>query len=438
MIKIQVNSQGKAYISNNKALKVLESGFYCLLYVYAPTGTVITVDDKTLTVSGNYVTFKLYDAGEYLITGVYQGHTQTKTIYVDSADYLSETFTFYTTITVQTQPNIVLTCDGQSITSTGTSVQFTVWETGTYTITGTLDGHTDSTSVDVYDLEESYTTSLYLYSNLTVSSDTGAVITVNGESKTITDTSVSFVVWQSGSLTITATKNGVTKTQTVLISLGTDLNVSISFSPYTEVTYIQGNGGYINTGFTPQMGDIYTFEVAKIVSATSNSKVPVWGSNFTAMNNEDETNAGIGFGTVHPDRQIDVKKGVARYWNASGNAGNWANQGFITFEIDTGSSASSTPTVKRNGTNISMTQEGEQPYYDFDTTVPIGIFCSIYNGQAVCISTGHYRMKYFKVTRGGTVVADFRAAIDGNNVAGLYDRVSDNFVAGVGNIGYEE
>ena len=415
----------------------IKRGFYCVVYVYAPDGTEVTVDGKTVTVENGYATFNIYEVGTYTVTGVYLGHTQTDSVYVYDATYTSVTLSFYTTITVNTQPNIVLTCDGETITATGSSVQFTVWETGTYTITGSLSGHTTSTTVNVIDLSDTYTTSLYLYSNLTVESDVGTVVTVNGESKTVTGTDVSFMIWQSGSVTVTAVNSGVTKTRTVDVTLGTDYTVEISFSSITEVTYIQGDGGYINTGFLPQMGDTYTFEVERITAVASDGKVPVWGSNFTAMNDLDTTNKGVGFGTYHADRQVGIRRGLSRYWNSTANQGNWAQKGFITFVVNIGATNTSIPTVTENGTSVTIGQESYQTAYNLDSTVPIGIFCAIYNGNAVCISTGVYRLKYFKVTRGGTVVADFRAAIDQNDTPGLYDRVSGEFVAGVGNISYQ-
>lgn len=416
----------------------IKRGFYCVVYVYAPDGTVVTVDGKTETAEDGYATFNIYGAGEYEVVGVYQGHTQTETVYVSDASYTSVSLVFSTTITVYTQANAVLTCDGETVTATGNSVVFTVWEEDTYTISGTLNGYTHTTSVTVSDIHTAYTGSLYFYSNLTVESDVGAVITVNGESKTITDTSVSFVVWQSGTVTITGVKDGVTKTKDVIITLGTDVSTVLSFTQITEVDYIQGDGGYINTGFLPQMGDIYTFEVARLTAVTSDGQVPVWGSNFTAMNNLDTTNKGVGFGTIHNDRQCGIRRGISRYWNSTGNTGNWAQQGFVTFVLNIGASTGVLPTLTKNGTTVPIGQESYQTAYNLDSTVPIGIFCSIYNGNAVCITNGVYRLRSFKVTRGGNVVADFRAAINGNNEPGVYDRVSEQFIAGVGNISYQE
>ena len=412
-------------------------GFYCTVYVYAPNGTDVTIGNTTETVEEDYVTFNIYEEGEHLVTGVYQGHTQTDTVNVYDATYTSISLIFNTTITVQTQTGTSITCDGTTITATGTSVQFTVWEADTYTITGTLNGHTNSTTVIVSDLSNTYTTSLYMYSNLTVSADVGTVITVNGESKTITDTSVSFVIWQSGDTTVTAEKDGVTKTRTIAIVLGTDETILISFTNITEVNYIQGDGGYINTGVLPQMGDTYTFTVARITAVTSDGQVPVWGSNFTAMNNLDTTHKGVGFGTYHNDRQIGIRRGTTRFWNQTGNVGNWAQQGFVTFVINIGSTGSSTPTITKDGTSIAVWAEGGNPGYVLDSTVPIGIFCSIYNGSAVCITNGVYQLKSFKVTRGGSDIVDFRAAVNENDEVGLYDRINDRFIAGTGNISYQ-
>ena len=415
----------------------IKRGFYCTLYVYAPDGTVITVDGKTGTAEDGYAVFEIYGEGEYQVVGVYQGHTRTTTAYVTDASYTSASLVFSTVITVYTQFGTVVTCDGTTITATGSYVQFTVWDTGEYTITGTFDGHTNSTSVIVSSLSNTYTANLYMYSNLEVASDNGVVVTVNGESKTIVDESVSFTIWQSGTVTVTAEKDGATKTRNVSITLGTDTSILISFTSISEVDYIQGDGGYINTGFLPAMGDTYTFEVARITAVTSDGKVPVWGSNFTAMNNLDTTNKGVGFGTFHNDRQIGIRRGTTRFWNSTGNAGNWAQQGFVTFVLSIGSTGSSTPTITKDGVNIQVWAEGENTGYSPDSTVPIGIFCSIYNGSAVCISNGVYRFRSFKVTRGGNVVADFRAAVNENDEVGLYDRVSDRFIAGVGNISYQ-
>lgn len=416
----------------------IKRGFFCTLYVYAPDGTVITVDGKTSTAEDGYAVFDIYGEGEYEVVGVYQGHTQTTTVYIYDASFTSVSLVFYTTITVYTQEGVVVTCNGETKTATSSYVEFEVMEEDTYIITGTLDGHTATTSVVVSDIQMPYSTSLYLYSELTVESDVGAVITVNGESKTVVDVSVSFTIWQAGVVTVTAVKDGVTKTRNVNITLGTDDSIVMSFTQVTEVDYIQGDGGYINTGFLPQMGDIYTFEVARITAVTSDGKVPVWGSNFTAMNNLDTTNKGVGFGTMHNDRQCGIRRGISRYWNSTGNTGNWAQQGFVTFVLNIGASTGVLPTLTKNGTTIAIGQEGYQTAYNLDSTVPIGIFCSIYNGNAVCISNGDYQFRSFKVTRGGVDVADFRAAVDPNNVAGIYDRVSQNFIAGVGNISYQE
>ena len=415
----------------------IKIGFYCTLYVYAPDGTVITVDGKTGAAEDGYAIFEIYGEGEYEVVGVYQGHTQTTTVHVYDATYTSTSLVFSTTITVYTQIGTAITCDGTTITATGSSVQFTVWDTDEYNITGTLDGHTNSTSVVVGDLTNTYTANLYMYSVLEVTSDNGVVVTVNGESKTIVDESVSFTIWQAGTVTVTAEKDGTTKTKNVSITLGTDMSILISFVNITEVDYIQGDGGYINTGFLPAMGDTYTFEVARITAVTSDGKVPVWGSNFTAMNNLDTTNKGVGFGTFHNDRQIGIRRGTTRFWNTTGNSGNWAQQGFVTFVLSIGSTGSSTPTITKDGVNIPVWQEGGNQGYSLDSTVPIGIFCSIYNGSAVCITNGVYQMRSFKVTRGGNVVADFRAAVNENDEVGLYDRVSDRFIAGVGNISYQ-
>lgn len=416
----------------------IKRGFYCTLYVYAPDGTVITVDGKTETAEEGYAVFEIYGEGSYEVVGVYQGYTQSEDIYIYDAGYTSVSLVFSTTITVYTQEGVTVTCNGETRTATSSSIVFEVMEENTYVITGTLDGHTATTSVVVSDIHSTYSANLYLYSDLTVESDVGAVITVNGESKTVVDISVTFTIWQAGQVTVTAVKDGVTKTKNVNITLGTDVSIVMSFTQVTEVDYIQGDGGYINTGFLPQMGDTYTFEVARITAVTSDGKVPVWGSNFTAMNNLDTTNKGVGFGTIHNDRQCGIRRGISRFWNSTGNTGNWAQQGFVTFVLNIGASTGVNPTLTKDGVTVPIGQESYQQAYNLDSTVPIGIFCSIYNGNAVCITNGVYRLRSFKVTRGGVVVADFRAAVDPNNVAGLYDRVSQNFIAGVGNISYQE
>lgn len=93
------------------------------------------------------------------------------------------------------------------------------------------------------------------YAVLTVTTNEGATVELNGQTETATTGVVTFNIYTPGTYTVVCSKNGNTKSGTITISDATNYSLQIfpeSNVPdaYQELEYIQSNStGYIDTGF---------------------------------------------------------------------------------------------------------------------------------------------------------------------------------------------
>lgn len=423
-----------------------DSDFHATIYVTADVGTSITVDGKTKVVEdeGVMVDFPIYKINTYTITATLDGHTQTQTQSVSSATEYYKTFYMKTELNIYSEVGSVVTLNGVSKTVTEAYVTFDIYETGSYTVSVIKDGVTKQSTISVSNMTQTYEEYVYFTATIIANGAVGVEVTLNGETKTITDDDgVAFTVNAIGSYTLTGVYDGDTETITTNVSeLGATYNVRFSFSDVVEVTYIQGDGGYIKTDITPKAGQSYEFTVSQITGIRTadkyNHKSPLFASVMqTAMTGEPgiaDSRNGFGFCPIYNDRQCFVRQGGARYWNYSGNTGNWIQQGFKKINVSV-STPGRSPGVSVDGTNISMNMEGGSST-DIESEAKLGIFCSIgLDGEAYLISNGDYQLKYITIREGGTVIADLRAAIRGG-IAGLYDRINDKFYEAVGNVSY--
>lgn len=127
-------------------------GMTAQIVVTAPTGSTVTATlgtkVYTATESGGKWTFDVEDYGTYTITATKNGQTATDTVTVSVVQQYTATLSYFTaTIHVSIDSGSTVTCtkgsktQSKTASATGT-VDFTVTESGTYTITATKNGET--------------------------------------------------------------------------------------------------------------------------------------------------------------------------------------------------------------------------------------------------------------------------------------------------------
>lgn len=127
-------------------------GMTAQIVVTAPTGSTVTATlgtkVYTATESGGKWTFDVEDYGTYTIKATKNGQTATDTVTVSVVQQYTATLSYFTaTIHVSIDSGSTVTCtkgsktQSKTASATGT-VDFTVTESGTYTITATKNGET--------------------------------------------------------------------------------------------------------------------------------------------------------------------------------------------------------------------------------------------------------------------------------------------------------
>lgn len=127
-------------------------GMTAQIVVTAPTGSTVTATlgtkVYTATESGGKWTFDVEDYGTYTIKATKNGQTATDTVTVSAVQQYTATLSYFTaTIHVSIDSGSTVTCtkgsktQSKTASATGT-VDFTVTESGTYTITATKNGET--------------------------------------------------------------------------------------------------------------------------------------------------------------------------------------------------------------------------------------------------------------------------------------------------------
>ena len=127
-------------------------GMTAQIVVTAPTGSTVTATlgtkVYTATENGGKWTFDVEDYGTYTIKATKNGQTATDTVTVSVVQQYTATLSYFTaTIHVSIDSGSTVTCtkgsktQSKTTSATGT-VDFTVTESGTYTITATKDGET--------------------------------------------------------------------------------------------------------------------------------------------------------------------------------------------------------------------------------------------------------------------------------------------------------
>lgn len=127
-------------------------GMTAQIVVTAPTGSTVTATlgtkVYTATESGGKWTFDVEDYGTYTIKATKNGQTATDTVTVSVVQQYTATLSYFTaTIHVSIDSGSIVTCtkgsktQSKTASATGT-VDFTVTESGTYTITATKSGET--------------------------------------------------------------------------------------------------------------------------------------------------------------------------------------------------------------------------------------------------------------------------------------------------------
>lgn len=155
-----------------------------------------------------------------------------------SADSLPQVgMTAQIVVTAPTGSTVTATLGTKVYTATesGGKWTFDVEDYGTYTIKATKNGQTATDTVTVSVVQQYTTTLSYFTATIHVSIDSGSTVTCTKGSKTQSKTAsatgtVDFTVTESGTYTITATKNGETAEDTATITAdGQTVNVKLAY-----------------------------------------------------------------------------------------------------------------------------------------------------------------------------------------------------------------
>ena len=187
-------------------------------------------------------------------------------------------------------------------------------------------------------------------------------------------------------------------------------------APYTPLTYLQSTGTqYIETNYTPNANTIIEFQVSDITtpSGTGNPNVVLysassqWDFTIYAMTYQ-EVNQYYGFRQMmYSNRNYTFGRGTYAAQNTFKLSDYGLTRWFNGTQIRT--SGAITPS---HLTTLHIC--GENRYND--------------NG----LQSNYYKTYYFKIWEGDTLIYDFIPVLDSNNVACLYDKVSETYFYNAG------
>ena len=213
------------------------------LEVSVATGSAITCTNGETTLTGTSVggkcVFDLPGYGTWSLYATLNGQTTaTETVVVDQVKQYAVTLSYFAaTLTVTAESGAVVTATLGTKQYTGTcgsngKCALTVNYAGTYSVTATKSGVSSSTaSASVSTSGGSYTVTVK-FCTLTVTIDSGSTVKAVNGSTTLTATSsgtVKFYLPNTGTWSVTATKNGETATGSVACSSYTGYTLELSY-----------------------------------------------------------------------------------------------------------------------------------------------------------------------------------------------------------------
>ena len=213
------------------------------LEVSVTTGSAVTCTDGETTLTGTSVdgkcTFDLPGYGTWSLYATLNGQTTaTETVVVDQVKQYAVTLSYFAaTLTVTAESGAVVTATLGTKQYTGTcgsngKCALTVNYAGTYSVTATKSGVSSSTaSASVSTSGGSYTVTVK-FCTLTVTIDSGSTVKAVNGSTTLTATSngtAKFYLPNTGTWSVTATKNGETATGSVACSSYTGYTLELSY-----------------------------------------------------------------------------------------------------------------------------------------------------------------------------------------------------------------
>lgn len=213
------------------------------LEVSVATGSAITCTNGETTLTGTSVggkcVFDLPGYGTWSLYATLNGQTTaTETVVVDQVKQYAVTLSYFAaTLTVTAESGAVVTAALGTKQYTGTcgsngKCALTVNYAGTYSVTATKSGVSSSTaSASVSTSGGSYTATVK-FCTLTVTIDSGSTVKAVNGSTTLTATSsgtAKFYLPNTGTWSVTATKNGETATGSVACSSYTGYTLELSY-----------------------------------------------------------------------------------------------------------------------------------------------------------------------------------------------------------------
>ena len=213
------------------------------LEVSVATGSAITCTNGETTLTGTSVggkcVFDLPGYGTWSLYATLNGQTTaTETVVVDQVKQYAVTLSYFAaTLTVTAESGAVVTATLGTKQYTGTcgsngKCALTVNYAGTYSVTATKSGVSSSTaSAEVSTSGGSYTATVK-FCTLTVTIDSGSTVKAVNGSTTLTATSngtAKFYLPNTGTWSVTATKNGETATGSVACSSYTGYTLELSY-----------------------------------------------------------------------------------------------------------------------------------------------------------------------------------------------------------------
>lgn len=213
------------------------------LEVSVATGSAITCTNGETTLTGTSVggkcVFDLPGYGTWSLYATLNGQTTaTETVVVDQVKQYAVTLSYFAaTLTVTAESGAVVTATLGTKQYTGTcgsngKCALTVNYAGTYSVTATKSGVSSSTASAAVSTSGGSYTATVKFCTLTVTIDSGSTVKAVNGSTTLTATSkgtAKFYLPNTGTWSVTATKNGETATGSVACSSYTDYTMELSY-----------------------------------------------------------------------------------------------------------------------------------------------------------------------------------------------------------------
>lgn len=210
------------------------------LTITAPSGSSLTITNGTTTITGaatsGTFTTEIPKLGTWTITATLNSKTTTDTVSITELgrEYQIELEFFSATLSITTDSGAEVYLDGVSkgVATSGT-LSITITKSGTYTVVSKVNGISSEEQTATFTTDEEVISKTLNFRKISLTAPSGSSITLTDGDTTYTDTSagaaIIYYIPNDGTWTATATLNGETTSDSVVVSAYQTYSIELAF-----------------------------------------------------------------------------------------------------------------------------------------------------------------------------------------------------------------